>query len=457
MSVPTHTKALDLAYIALMAALIALCAWISVPLGPVPFTMQTFGIFAALGLLGGRRGTLAFLIYLLLGIVGLPVFSGFSAGAGVLFGATGGYLLGYLAAALLFWGLTAKLGQTLPGEKTPGPITSVFQGVDFPMQVKDRVLEALEGHRGTYFSGEALAKELQVSRNAVWKAIRQLRDQGYPIHAVSNRGYSLAPDSAMLSPQSIAPFLTVPGLQVEVQPVVTSTNQVLRQRAEEGAHEGLALVAVTQTAGRGRRDHSFFSPPDSGLYLSFLLRPDLSARDALSLTTCAAASVALAIEECAGVDAKIKWVNDVFCHGKKVCGILTEAALDLETGGLQYAIVGIGVNLFPPKGGFPPELPEAGAVFPTRPQGLEGRSQLAGSILNHFFSFYPHLKDKPFFADYRRRSLVLGQEITVLEGGQTRTAFALDLERDFSLRVRETDGTIHTLSSGEVRVRPAHG
>ena len=167
------------------------------------------------------------------------------------------------------------------------------------MQVKDRVLEALEGHRGTYFSGEALAKELQVSRNAVWKAIRQLRDQGYPIHAVSNRGYSLAPDSAMLSPQSIAPFLTVPGLQVEVQPVVTSTNQVLRQRAEEGAHEGLALVAVTQTAGRGRRDHSFFSPPDSGLYLSFLLRPELSARDALSLTTCAAASVALAIEECA--------------------------------------------------------------------------------------------------------------------------------------------------------------
>ena len=99
--------------------------------------------------------------------------------------------------------------------------------------------------------------------------VRQnIGDQGYPIHAVSNRGYSLAPDSAMLSPQSIAPFLTVPGLQVEVQPVVTSTNQVLRQRAEEGAHEGLALVAVTQTAGRGRRDHSFFSPPDSGLYLS---------------------------------------------------------------------------------------------------------------------------------------------------------------------------------------------
>ena len=116
MSVPTHTKALDLAYIALMAALIALCAWISVPLGPVPFTMQTFGIFAALGLLGGRRGTLAFLIYLLLGIVGLPVFSGFSpAGRGYCSAPRADICWGVpLAAALLFWGLTAKLGQTLP-------------------------------------------------------------------------------------------------------------------------------------------------------------------------------------------------------------------------------------------------------------------------------------------------------------------------------------------------------
>lgn len=322
------------------------------------------------------------------------------------------------------------------------------------MQVKDRVLEALEANRGTYFSGEALAQRLQVSRSAVWKAIGQLRESGYPITAVSNRGYCLAPDSAILSPQSIAQYLAVPGLRLEVQPVVTSTNTVLRQRAEEGEPEGLALAAVTQTAGKGRRDHGFFSPPDSGLYLSFLLRPNLSARDALSLTTCAAASVALAIEECAGVEAKIKWVNDVFCRGKKVCGILTEAALDLETGGLQYAIVGIGVNLFPPEGGFPPELTEAGAVFPARPQGLESRSQLAGAILNHFFSFYPRLAEKPFFDAYRSRSLVLGQEVTVLEGNHTRTAFALDLEDDFSLRVREADGTIRSLSSGEVRVRP---
>ena len=203
------------------------------------------------------------------------------------------------------------------------------------MLIKDRVLEALEANRGEYFSGEALAGKLQVSRSAVWKAISQLRESGYPIDAVSNRGYCLRAESAILSPQSIAQYLTVPGLAVEVQPVVTSTNTLLRQQAEAGAPEGTVLAAVTQTAGKGRRDHSFFSPPDSGLYISFLLRPELAAQEALALTTCAAASVALAIEDCAGVDAQIKWVNDVFCRGKKVCGILTEAALDLETGGLQ--------------------------------------------------------------------------------------------------------------------------
>ena len=322
------------------------------------------------------------------------------------------------------------------------------------MSVKDRVLEELEANRGSYFSGEALALRLQVSRTAVWKAVDRLRAEGYPIQAAPNRGYCLGEDSAVLSPQSIAPFLSVPGLTVEVLPSVSSTNTLLRQRAEEGAPEGLVLAAMEQTAGRGRRDHSFYSPPDSGLYLSFLLRPDLSARDSLLLTACAAVAVALAIEDWAGEPAEIKWVNDVFCRGKKVCGILTEGAMDLESGGLRYAVVGIGVNLFPPAGGFPPELADqVGAVLPARRPGAESRSQLAGRILERFFAWYRNIRQIPFFEDYRSRSLVLGREITVLEGGTTRPAFALDLERDFSLRVREADGSVRTLSSGEVRVK----
>ena len=131
------------------------------------------------------------------------------------------------------------------------------------MQVKDRVLAALEASRGTYLSGQALAQQLQVSRNAVWKAISQLRESGYPIQAVSHRGYCLDVDSPLLSPQSIARHLTVPGLQVEVAQTVSSTNTLLRQRAEEGAPEGLVLAAVEQTAGKGRQGPRFFSPPES--------------------------------------------------------------------------------------------------------------------------------------------------------------------------------------------------
>ena len=109
----SQTKVRDLAYIALMAALMAICSWITLPIGPVPFTMQTFAIFTAVLLLGGKRGTIAFVVYLLLGVVGLPVFSGFSAGPGVLLGSTGGYLLGFLFGDLAYWFLTARFGRRL--------------------------------------------------------------------------------------------------------------------------------------------------------------------------------------------------------------------------------------------------------------------------------------------------------------------------------------------------------
>jgi len=323
------------------------------------------------------------------------------------------------------------------------------------MKLKDRVLEALEESRGTYLSGEALAGDLSVSRNAVWKAMRHLQDEGHDITAVPNRGYQLLAGSAILSKQSIARHLGALAVYPEVFAELPSTNALLRQRAEEGAPEGTLLVTERQTAGRGRFGRVFHSPPGGGIYMSLILRPSFCAQDALSITTTAAVAVCRAIETHCGVKAQIKWVNDVFCHGKKVCGIATEAALDMETGGLHYAILGIGLNLFPSEEPLPPELSEiVGTVLPQAPKSGELRSILIAEIVKNIFAEYPHLSEKRCFEDYRARCFILGQAIHIVRGERREAALALDLAPDFSLRVRYADGREECLSSGEVSIRP---
>ncbi|MDF2838561.1 MAG: hypothetical protein K0S60_264 [Evtepia sp.] len=322
------------------------------------------------------------------------------------------------------------------------------------MKVKDQVLSVLEQNRGVYISGEALAKELSVSRNSVWKAIRQLQESGHTITAVPNRGYLLSQENNVLSPQSVGQYLTTGPLNLEVYPELSSTNALLRKQAEEGAPEGTVVFAETQTAGKGRLGRSFHSPPGGGVYMSLLLRPRFTAQESLCITTCAAVAVCKAIEKHTGVESQIKWVNDVFCHGKKVCGISTEASLDLESGGLHYAILGIGINVFPGKETIPEDLNDViGTVLSGPIPGLDLRSILAAEVLNLFLAEYPNLTQKSYFDAYRARSLILGKPIYILRSGTRQEAVALDLEEDFRLRVQLPDGSTESLSSGEVSVR----
>ena len=143
------------------------------------------------------------------------------------------------------------------------------------MTTKERLLEHLELHREVYLSGEELAKMLEVSRAAVWKAVKSLQQEGYPIDAVTNRGYRLGRGGDLLSAPGLRKYLKPEyrSLDVTVLPTANSTNAVVRQRAAEGAAEGCVVIAREQTAGRGRLGRRFFSPPDTGLYLSLLLRP----------------------------------------------------------------------------------------------------------------------------------------------------------------------------------------
>ena len=225
------------------------------------------------------------------------------------------------------------------------------------MRIQDAVLDALEKNRGEYLSGEQLASSLGVSRNAVWKAIQKLEEAGHKIRAVPKRGYTLAPESDVLTVQSVSRFLdTDMPVYLQVQTEVTSTNTLLKAQAEQGAPEGTVLIAESQTAGKGRLGRHFTSPPGTGIYFSLLLRPHCTAEKSLFITTTAAVAVCEAIEQVTGLNPQIKWVNDVYLNEKKVCGILTEASVDFENGGLNWAVLGIGINIAVPEEGFPEEI-----------------------------------------------------------------------------------------------------
>lgn len=319
---------------------------------------------------------------------------------------------------------------------------------------KDDLLALLWQNADSYISGEELAKCLNVSRTAVWKAIGQLREAGYSIESVSNRGYRLLSESDVLSEEGIRRHLKHPELKLQVYKTITSTNTVLKSLAAEGAPSGLALVAGEQTAGRGRMGRSFYSPSDSGLYLSLLLRPDMSAVEATRLTACAAVAVAETIEVLSGRPAQIKWVNDILVDGRKVCGILTEASVDCENGMMRHVIIGIGVNTHVPKADFPEELKSiAGAAFGTE-NIPELRCRLAAGILDRLAEYTKAPGAPAVFEAYKRRSFVLGKAINILSPGKDPVhAEVLDLLKDYSLLVRLPDGSTTKLNSGEVSVR----
>lgn len=325
------------------------------------------------------------------------------------------------------------------------------------MTTKEKLLALLEDSKGTFFSGEEIARTLQVSRAAVWKAVNALREDGYTIDAATNKGYRLSPDSDILSPQGIRRFLKPEyrDLDLTVLPTAPSTNALVREKANQGRPEGCVIVACEQTDGRGRYGRQFFSPADTGVYLSLLLRPTAySPQQATCLTAAAAAAMCQAIEAVTGQQPGIKWVNDIFLHGKKVCGILTEAAVGLETGALDYMVLGAGVNLYPPVKGFPEEIqPIAGSVLER--SCPEAKNRLVGEFLNRFWDFYTHPECRTYLEDYRSRSLAIGQNVTVLSAGRAVSAYAYGIDDDFRLLVRYENGDTEALSYGEIRIQLA--
>ena len=324
------------------------------------------------------------------------------------------------------------------------------------MGTKEKLLTLLENHKGEFVSGEEIASELSVSRTAVWKAVNALRAAGYEIDAAQNRGYCLDEHTDILSIQGIRQLLGSDDSEfnLELIPCTGSTNALLRERAAAGAAEGSVILANQQTQGRGRLGREFYSPPDTGIYQSLLLRPrGMEPSKAVKLTTMAAVAACDAIEKVSGKEASIKWVNDIYLNEKKVCGILTEASYSLESGSLDYVILGIGFNVYPPAGGFPSEL--AGiADSILKIQTDQGKNRLAASFLRRFLEIYRGTAEEDYATVYRAKSMVIGRPIRVISPAGTRNAYALDVDRDCRLIVRWEDGTVEHLSSAEISIRP---
>lgn len=321
------------------------------------------------------------------------------------------------------------------------------------MDSKTRILEILAQKPNESVSGEDIAALLGISRNAVCKAVNSLKKDGWGIESATNRGYTLT-DADILQPKVIESAVATLGRNI---PDIIfgwnmdSTNSKARELAVGGAKEGTLILADSQSMGRGRKGREFVSPKGSGIYMSIILRPKFSAEESLFITTAAAVAVAQAIEKVCGSKTGVKWVNDVYIGGKKVCGILTEAALDVESGGIDYAVLGIGINVYPPKGGFPENIKDiAGACCNTAVPLL--RSRLVAEVYSRFFAIYEKGCGAEFMAEYRRRSNVLGQSITVWRGNESFSAKALDIDDRGGLII-ERNGSCEVLSSGEITIR----
>lgn len=312
------------------------------------------------------------------------------------------------------------------------------------MALKEEVLKYLSDNSSEYISGEELAHSLGKSRTAVWKAIKSLQADGYRIDAVTNRGYMLDAGNDILNAQEIKKSLSF-DCRVEYYKTLDSTNNVAKRIIAEGEDDVLLVVGEEQTAGRGRQGKSFYSPGGTGIYMSLVVHPMIELQNAVTATTAAAVAVCRAIESLTDKKPMIKWVNDVYLNGKKICGILTEAVTDFETQTVSSIIIGIGINLTTKD--FPRDVQNASCL-----NADVKRAELIGAVANELNRIVNSGYGE-FMEYYRAHSLVVGEDIVFIKNGVSTSARAVGIDDFGGLEVELADGTHYTLRSGEITVR----
>lgn len=325
---------------------------------------------------------------------------------------------------------------------------------------QQRVQEALQAaEEGAYLSGQELSRDLGISRAAVWKAVEVLRRQGYDIEARTGRGYRLVGAPDLLTQETVERYLIRPRDDFRVLSETDSTNSACRRLALEGAPDGTVVLADCQTAGRGRRGRSFQSPAGKGLFFSILWRPDCAPEQLLPLTALSAVAVCRAIRQVCGAQAQIKWPNDLVLSGRKLAGILTEMALEGESGHVSHVVVGIGVNVHQRLTDFDGEVAQIATSLDLALGGSVCRAQLAAALLEEMDILRREVLFAPekWLAEYRAACLNIGKTVQLIWGEEREPAQALAVDDRYGLVVRHRDGRVETLRSGEVSVRGLYG
>lgn len=324
--------------------------------------------------------------------------------------------------------------------------------------MEDRLAALLLAHQDKPLSGEAISREMGVSRSAVWKGMDRLRQTGWEIDSATNRGYQLVRIPDLLTLPLVEHFLPQPRTApIHIFDQLDSTNTQGQRMVLEGAENGTVILTDRQTSGAGRRGRSFLSPSGVGIYLSYLLAPDCGGEALSLLTSCAGLAVCDAITACTGLSPSIKWPNDVILDRRKVCGILTRLVADGENASIGWAIIGIGVNVA--QDSFPQELADK-AVSVRMAGGDVLRARLAAELIARLDDIFSHKDwqshDSAILDRLRRLSCTLGQRVVVSSPLGSQEGEAVDIAPNGSLLVRFADG-VRPVNSGEVSVRGVLG
>lgn len=307
-----------------------------------------------------------------------------------------------------------------------------------------------------FISGEHLSRELGVSRTAVWKHISALRKDGFRIEAVPSRGYRLLSSPGNIEPHEIAAGLVGSriGNRLEFNKVTVSTNADAFHLAEEGAAEGTVVLADSQSGGKGRRGRIWASPAGVNLYCSVVLRPAIMPHEAPQLTFLSAVAVARAIEHTTKLTPEIKWPNDLLIAGKKVAGLLNE--MSAETDGINFVVLGIGVNLNMTARQFPPDLRQPATSLLIESGAQVDRSHFAVIMLNELDRLYSDFLRHgfaPVREEWQQRCNARGRRILVTDSGTECTGgmFA-GIDSDGALLLKTDDGQLQRITCGDVRI-----